>query len=305
MSNNFQSRQIGLSFFKVIMGFLIIQNMFRYLNYSDLLFGIDGIAPFERYTALLDMYGLSFLEQTFQILSPGTYLWIVAILALLYAIGIGKWFVGMLLYVAILNLHLRNHLILDGSDSVILVSLPFVILADRGSSLLYNWPNFKMENTALLQHIRKLATLGFIVQVCIIYLATGLVKAKFDIWNQGIANYYILQLHEYEATKWNILLANNPIFVKMSTYSTLVFEILFPLAILFKYSKYLWLLLGVFFHVGIWIFMKIDVFPWIMIGTYFVFISDDEYRRWAKHIRGYLTTTFNRQPIPAKTGPQE
>ena len=272
------------------MGYLIIRNMFRYMNYSDLLFGKDGIAPYERYIAILKMYGLSFLENTFEVFSPDTYLWIVVILSLMFAIGFGKWFVSIPLYVAILNLHLRNHLILDGSDSVILVCLPFVILADQGSSFLYNWPRFKTEQSGLAKHLRKLATLGFPIQVSTIYLSTGLVKAKFDVWNQGIANYYILQLHEYEATKWNILLAHNPFFVKTTTYLTLIFEIFFPLAILYKPTKYFWLTLGVLFHVGIWIFMKIDVFPWIMIATYFVFITDQEYNNWARGINTWIQT---------------
>lgn len=290
MFKNFQSRQTGLSFFKMIMGFLIIQNMFRYMNYSDLLFGVDGIAPYGRYIAILEMYGLGFLGSTFEVISPGTYLWLVVLLSLLFATGIGKWVTGGLLYLAILNLHLRNHLILDGSDSVILVCLPFVILADQGSSFFYNWPRFRFENTSLAGHIRKLASLGFLIQVCIIYLATGLVKASFDVWNQGIANYYILQLHEYEATKWNILLANNPLFVKGTTYFTLVFEILFPLAVMYRPTKYIWLILGVLFHIGIWVFMKIDVFPWIMIGTYFVFISDEEYREWWLRIKALVSS---------------
>lgn len=301
MLKNFKSRQLGISFFKIVMSILVIQNMFRYMNYSDLLFGEDGIAPFERYSAILRLYHLSFLERSFEIISPEAYLWIVVFLSFLFALGLGRWLVGILLYLAILNLHLRNHLILDGSDSVILVSLPFIILADQGNAFFYQWPRFKFEQKENWIHIRKLATLGFLIQICIIYLATGLVKAKFDVWNQGIANYYILQLHEYEATKWNLMLAQNPFFVKVTTYFTLVFEILFPLAILSKYSKYLWLSLGVLFHIGIWIFMKIDVFPWIMIATYFVFITDEEYIVWRdrawKFIKSRLHLNLTQESI--------
>ena len=299
----FKSRQQGISIFRILLAVIVVRNLFSYMNYSDLLFGVDGIAPFERYSAIMKMYGLSFMEWTFQGIDPMTYLWAVVALALLFAMGIGKWFIDVLFFIALLNLQLRNQFILDGSDNVILVSLPFIILASRGSKFLYNWPRFKFEEGHIMDFIRSLATIGFIVQICIIYFSTGLVKANIDVWNQGIANYYILQLHEFEATKWNILLAHNHLFVKLTTYGTLVFEILFPIAILYRKTKYLWLVIGVLFHLGIWIFMKIDVFPWIMIATYFVFITDEEYDKIWTRIKDRMQIYLHNPAVEEQVSP--
>ena len=46
------------------------------------------------------------------------------------ALGFGKRLTGILLFLAVIVLKIRNELILDGSDNVIQVTLPFLILAD-------------------------------------------------------------------------------------------------------------------------------------------------------------------------------
>jgi CubicO group peptidase (beta-lactamase class C family) len=260
------------------MCFLVIRSMFLYFPYADLLFGVDGIAAYEQYSVALKNAGLGFMQYPFDY--PWTveiYLWAIIIVAFLYSMGIGKWIMGGFLYLLILNLQIRNQMVLDGSDNVILVTLPFLILADEYQRMSYAFPASNFEKSNIFLHIRQSAALGFLIQICIIYFVTGLVKSGCDVWKNGTANYYILQLDEFTGSKWNLLLVKNPFFVKSSTFLTLIFELFFPLAILFKRTKYLWLSIGVLFHVGIWVFMKIDVFPWIMIATYFVFITDKEY----------------------------
>lgn len=276
-----EERQIGLTVFRILMCFLIVRSMFLYFPYSELLFGQNGIASYARYLAQLQDYGLEFLKYPFdEQWSARIYLWGVILLSFLYSLGIGKWFTGLALYLALLNLQMRNHLVLDGSDNVIIVTLPLLILAESYRFFSYNWPSFSFERQLLAKHIRQAFTVLIILQICIIYFVTGVVKAGADVWQSGLANYYILQLDEFMGSKWNLLLVKNELFVKSTTYMTLVFEILFPLAILHKTTRYIWLSIGVIFHIGIWVLMKIDVFPWIMIATYFIFITDLEYRRF-------------------------
>lgn len=281
-------REVGFTIFRLLVCFLIIRNMFLYFKYSELLFGKEGIASYERYEAYITKIGLDFLKFPFEHFSPHYFLWVVAILAFLFALGIGKHVTGILLYLSILNLNLRNHLILDGSDNIILVSLPFLIFGDTYRLLSFGKYTAKLETSPVLLHIQKLAALGFMLQISIVYFVTGLVKLNCDVWQNGTANHYILQLNEFKGTKWNEVIADNVFFTKASTYFTLTFEILFPAAIFFRVTRYTWLALGVIFHLGIWIFMKIDVFPWIMIATYFVFIDDESYYRFLSYMTGCL-----------------
>jgi len=114
-------------------------------------------------------------------------------------------------------------------------------------------------------------------QVCIIYFVTGIVKSEYQVWHDGTALYHVLRLDEFAGSTWNYWLTDSELFVKAGTYGTLIFEITFPLFVLFRFTKYIILLFGIAFHTCIWLFIKIDVFPWIMIAPYFVFISDQEY----------------------------
>lgn len=277
------SRQIGLTLFRLALSFLIIRNMFQYLPQADILFGNAGISALTPYLQELRAAGLGFLAPTLSGSNPAWYLWIVVGVSFLFALGIGKWFSGIVLYGLIWNLQQRNQLVLNGSDTVMLNLLPLLILGDAYQHFTYAWPSFSWEHK--LEYLRKLATWGFLLQVSVIYLVTGIAKVGTEVWFDGTANYYTLQLDEFEATSWNKVLVQHALFVKGSTWGTLIFELLFPVAILLRPLKYIWLAMGVFFHLGIWIFMKIDVFPWIMLATYPVFLTDAEWLKFRDFIR--------------------
>ncbi|MDO4229874.1 MAG: DCC1-like thiol-disulfide oxidoreductase family protein, partial [Capnocytophaga sp.] len=66
-------------------------------------------------------------------------------------------------------------------------------------------------------------------------------------------------------------------------------EIAFPFLVWFKQTKFWIFLGGVFLHIGIWIFMRIDNFSWVMLSTYFVFITNEEFRSFqSKKIRVFI-----------------
>lgn len=273
-----KSHAIGLAIFRVLLCSLIIRNMFLYLPLSDALFSSEAFAPIEDYREVLDSLGLGFIEYVFaSTFSTKMYLISVSAVAFLFMLGIGKWFTGFILFISLMNLQVRNQYMLDGSDNVIQVTLFWLILAESYTHFSYPYPKFKIEKHKNIGHIRHLFTIALMFQVCIIYLVTGVVKTWCDVWHNGTAIYYVMRLDEFTGSVWNYNLTNSAFFVKFSTYSTLIFEILFPMLVLFRWTKYLILLAGFIFHVGIWVFMKIDVFPWIMVSTYFVFLSDEEY----------------------------
>lgn len=97
-----------------------------------------------------------------------------------------------------------------------------------------------------------------------------------------------MRVDEFRATEWNIPLTENPYFVVLATYFTIFFELAFAFLVWFKRTKFFILLMGVLLDIGIWVFMRIDNFSWIMIGTYFLFITDTEYlkfQNWLTHER--------------------
>ncbi len=274
---------IGLGCLRVITCLLVIKNMCFYLPTSKELFGSVGIFPYSSYLELLESYHLSFLAYPFnQPFAPQIFLLIVILFSGAYLLGYGGRVSGIFLIILLSVLKFRNGFILDGSDNVIQVTLPFLVIADSHYFFRYTEKSIK-ENDApdIVEYfwisVKKVALVGLMIQVCYIYFFTSLAKLQGDVWLNGTAIYYTMRVSDFMATSWNIPLTKNHYFVVLGTYFTIIFEIAFPFLIWFKETKYWIILSGIILHIGIWIFMRIDNFSWIMIGTYFIFINDQEY----------------------------
>lgn len=279
--------QRGLTIFRVIICLIVIKNMCFYLPMADELFGAHSIFPFESYVVLMDYYGLHHLTYPFNTLFfPQLYLLAVIVFATTYMLGVGGRIMGVLLYLSIIILKIRNGFILDGSDNVIQVTLPFLILADN----LSYFRLFKIETTrnSFLNKVSSIPSYGLMIQICFVYFFTGLAKLQGELWLNGTAIYYTMRVSDFMATSWNIALTENHYFVVIGTYFTVLFEMAFPFLIWFRQSKFYIIFGGILLHVGIWIFMRIDNFSWVMITSYFVFITDKEYEAiwtWLKSNR--------------------
>lgn len=293
---------IGLGCFRIITCLLVIKNMCFYLPTSNELFGANGIFPYISYLELLKSYHLSFLAYPFnQPFAPQAFLLTVILFASSYLLGFGGRFSGMVLIILLSILKFRNGFILDGSDNVMQVTLPFLVLADSHYFFRYEERDTKesSDTSNIVEHIwsniKKVALLGLMIQVCYVYFFTSLSKLQGDVWLNGTAIYYTMRVSDFMATSWNIPLTKNHYFVVLGTYFTIIFEIAFPFLIWFKKTKYWIIFLGIMLHIGIWIFMRIDNFSWIMIGTYFVFIDDQEYmnlKNWIINRQYKITKLF-------------
>ncbi|MDJ0367125.1 HTTM domain-containing protein [Hymenobacter sp. H14-R3] len=290
MKNSPDSHTIGLSIYRVILSFLVIKNMIFYYGTADEMFGADTMVNYQLYHQIINRSVLAWLEYPFQLpYAAKAYIFLVFVLAFLFLFGIYKRVVGTLFCLSLMVLNLRNNFILDGSDNVMQVTLPFLVLAHS-----YNYFVYDVRLRALdgLQRNRWVALFtstgatwaarALMIQVCFIYFFTAIAKMQGSMWLNGTATYYTMRVEEFRQTAWNIPLTNNHYFVVLSTYFTVLWELSFAFLVWFRRTRLLVLLCGVALHVGIWFFMRIDNFSWIMIGTYFVFVTNQEYRLGAR-----------------------
>ena len=271
---------IGLTFFRVITCLLIIKNMCFYLPMSSDLFGNNGIFPYKSYVEIMKLYDLEIFVYPFSIsFAPELFLYLIIVLATLYMFGVFGRITGFLLFVFIMILKLRNGFILDGSDNVIQVTLPFLILADNLDYFrLFDKKDIKLTFFKELFYIvSKISVVGLLIQISVVYFFTSLAKLQGELWLNGTATFYTMRVEDFKATDWNIPLTENFYFVVLSTYFTIFWELSFPFLIWFKKTKFWIIFFGILLHLGIFIFMRIDNFSWIMLGSYFVFVTNDEY----------------------------
>ncbi len=110
------------------------------------------------------------------------------------------------------------------------------------------------------------------LQLGVIYAYTGLEKLKGSTWWDGTALWTVFANPQFVGYDL-LFLRNFPLFFAIGTFITLVFEIYFPAAMLFKKGRYAWLSLGVFFHLGIGLLLSLMPFSLVMMAPYFLFIE--------------------------------
>jgi hypothetical protein len=137
--------------------------------------------------------------------------------------------------------------------------------------------------------LHNVAVVAIALQVVILYAESGLMKAYGAKWQHGTAMYYVSQL------EWMFLQPardwfKGPLLTTTTTYASLLYEILFPVAIISP-LKLVWLGFGILLHLAIGILMGLTTFSIVMIGLLLFFISDAEYaqaREWVQRLRKSL-----------------
>ena len=93
--------------------------------------------------------------------------------------------------------------------------------------------------------------------------------------------YYISQVQWYTLPGAHELFTN-PWIVTLATYSSMFYQLLFPMALISR-IRLPWILFGLLFHVGIAVLMGLVTFSTVMIGLELFLISDQEYAKiWSR-----------------------
>lgn len=250
-------------------------------NYADrhYLWGPDGVYPFDSfrqslYRPAFSLYELStsgwYFEATFHI---------GLVIAVAFALGTGGRLMTVAHYLFLWSLFARNPLLLDGGDNLAFLVLAYLIPVNATAHLALRPTPFAHDHNkptaAILAHN---IALGFIVtQLCIVYLASAMFKIQGQLWQDGTALYYVLQVPEYS---WPVvtdhLIVHAPL-VAAVTYGAVFFQLAFPALILSGRTRALAVALGVGFHAGIAVLMGLTSFSLYMVATEAVVLSDRHY----------------------------
>jgi hypothetical protein len=139
------------------------------------------------------------------------------------------------------------------------------------------------------------------IQIALIYLFTGLVKLSgtyFDEswklswqdiqeqdWLRGEAVYWVL--NDIGLARWPYCWLPVPLLVcRMLSWATLLFEIGFPLLVLFRRVRPWLLLAGLAFHLGIWVHTEVGWFSQVSLCWYALFLSGERLERVVRWLRG-------------------
>ena len=143
-------------------------------------------------------------------------------------------------------------------------SIKFILFKNRFSKLI-DENSFSSQVSSVFFRLAQF-------QLGIIYMYTGFEKLKGSTWWDGTALWTVFANPQFVAYDFTYL-RHFPLFFTIGTFITLIFEIYFPAMMLFKPGRYVYLCLGVFFHLMIGVVINLMPFSLVMLAAYPLFLD--------------------------------
>jgi len=244
----------------------LLCNTLLLLSYSKTLYGqYSYFLPFEKHNnAILNF--LNLLEKpsmaaNWKIFVGAQILSILACLFLPY-----KRFSTILVYFFTMTLYHKAIPVQNAGFNLLVMVLFFLIFIDENADNIKH-PLLKTLNIT----VSNFAVWAARFQVIILYVVASYFKLSGEIWLNGTAFYYVLLNYTYCHPWVKYLLIDSSFLIHAITWFALGFQMLFPVLIWFKQTKFIMLVLGVLFHLMIIFVMGIADFGIIMILMYLLF----------------------------------
>jgi predicted DCC family thiol-disulfide oxidoreductase YuxK len=185
----------------------------------------------------------------------------------------------------------------DGGNNIASILLVYVSFfrTDRKNSLASRpWTSFL--NLAM-NGVSNGALLLARLQVVAVYLCAGIYKAGGDLWQNGTALYYVLQVREYSNASVLEAVRNMPALSVLGSFTVIGFQLAFPFLVWRKKARTWLFLIGILFHLGIWIAMGLPLFALIMCFTYLAFLPGRTAEQISRILwpSGKVTAAFDSQ----------
>ncbi|MFV2117202.1 hypothetical protein ACE14D_01595 [Streptomyces sp. Act-28] len=202
--------------------------------------------------------------------------------ALAVTLGIGGRPVLVLHGILLWSLYQRQPVLMDGGDNLMHVVFPFLLLTrcyDRfslrsplGRRVLDRIPPVVRSVGAPLHN---LGVVAIALQICLVYMVSGLYKVAGKSWQDGTALFYIMRVPEFELPGLSEIVYGNDLLVYILTYSTVFFLVYFPLGVAVPALRPWAAAASISFHAGIGFFMGLTGFALTMIACDLIFLSPE------------------------------
>lgn len=294
-----EDRLVAGSILRVGLGIVILSVYLLHYPYRHYFWGPDAFVSLEMFKALLDdvggshsVYALSDKPWVFEALFHAGLL-----CTLLFVLGVWARVTAVLTYVFTFSLWERNSYVLDGGDNILIICLFFLLFVrtdrylavgaarrrarlaapaaepvgegrlDRARAWLYQ-AGTVLHNAALI---------AIIVQVCFLYLTSALYKVQGQMWQSGVALYYVLRVQEFTWPGVAEFIWRNAALVTAFTYLTVLEQVAYPFMLLNRYAKRISVFIVVQMHAGIALLMGLFSFSTVMITLQATAFRDHEF----------------------------
>ncbi|WP_240436662.1 HTTM domain-containing protein [Streptomyces sporangiiformans] len=305
---------LGVSGTRALIGFAGF--MFYVSQYADrdYLFGPGGVVSWGHFQSVLgetetfSLYALSPSAAWFEMVF---HLGLLCSLAV--TLGLGGRLVLALHWVFLWSIYQRNPYILDGGDNLTYLIIPMLMLARcYGRLSISSGIADRLKERvppalrSFMDPIHNLGILAIAVQICLVYVTSGLYKVQGKLWQDGTALFYIMRVPEFELPGFSRLVYENDLLVVGGTYATTLFLVYFPLGILVPRLRPWAAAFSISFHLFIAFFMGLTGFALTMVACDLVFLSGPlatllqrAAKTWERH-QGTMRSRFGRPKAAAR-----
>ena len=184
---------------------------------------------------------------------------------------------------------LRRHpYVMTGGDSLLLLSLPWLLLTNTSAYLSVDsgwrglgsaWRPVSRPWPALLHNV---GLLGLLLQLSTMYLIAGLYKLFGAPWLDGSATGAVLRVDRFSLPTVSAWVYQNDLLSRILTYWTVAFEITSPFLLWFPATRWLVAVQSVLFHGGIGLLMGLMIFALEATMLQLIVFPDASYRALAR-----------------------
>ena len=193
--------------------------------------------------------------------------------------------VSFLLLVAIQH---ANNLLVDSEDAVFRLFAFYLIFVPPRDQLQLT-PRSAHPEGPLVSRFPAWPLRLFQLQICLIYLCSGIQKTDGIDWIEGTSLYYVFRLDDTVKFPLPRGVTESMGLLRLMTWSVLAFELLAPVLLWLKSTRRACLAVAVAFHLLTNYSMNLHLFHWIMITGLLSFLKYEEWQ--------FLTRPFRRSRV--------
>ena len=213
--------------------------------------------------------------------------WIYLGALVFLTLGFRSRFMALIAALLAATFHHRLPELMNGGDALFRNGLYYLILAPSGAT--WSLDHLIRRRRAVARGepisdepvlIEPWSVRLMQLQLCFVYLFTGLVKLGEDYFN-GVAIYWVL--NDTAVSRWPYGVVPIPLFIcRLMTWGTLAFELTFIVLIWIKPLRRWLILAGLGLHLGILVTMEIGWFSQVTMCWYALFVSGETLGRWER-----------------------
>jgi hypothetical protein len=133
------------------------------------------------------------------------------------------------------------------------------------------------------------------VQLIFIYFSNGVYKMFGGSWREGYSLFYVMG--DFTLTRFSPSDNPSPLWMlRLATWSVLVWEVSFPILAIHRWTRFVALCFGVFFHLGIFVTMELGCFVPYTLCIYLAFVPWERLSRKRRSDRVVEPAVFHKNP---------